>query len=258
MKLIKTTTSKKLSDLSDKVPDILNEIMSVFINLTTLKDTLNDTENPTQGDDILSELENFEDKNQIKYFTLFAQLCCSKDILSCKRAKSALEELNSIFDFANNALVKYIPLSEEEMSDLLKFTERGIGHITLFLKQQFDLENTLASLNTSDEAVDVSFFDYVQKAHNGTLKNTIENILHYSMVCKPPLKVFEEYPELEAEFLAIVGNTEDFEIFEEYLTKDILDRVLTCQTLAEVDQVLEELKAYAKGCQVKPSNAFGA
>lgn len=142
---------------------------------------------------LLLPLENIS-KFQVNY--------CAGYIDLRRRLTDAMEACDKVFNIINKAIIPYVPLGMTEINELFLTLCSLKGHLGIFLVRQFELKEI--TQKPPHKVVEIYCDD------NGI---TLENLRDYAFAledfaysCRPRIDVFDEYPELESDFYAIVGD----------------------------------------------------
>lgn len=120
--------------------------------------------------------------------------------------------------------------TDEELQALEEYTTELAGIFSHVLRYEFDLNGALKSYldhdkNKEEMDIDVVFEQYCSKYNLDVIK-TIESIIAINSVYKATLPIFDDYPELEEPFEAIMGPYLA-DIDPDALTMDIVKGVIS-------------------------------
>ena len=157
-----------------------------------------------------------------------------------------ITDFNTIIEYTNGVCSDYSSISrclrnaigfnawagatDEELQALEEYTTELAGIFSHVLRYEFDLNGALKSYldhdkNKEEMDIDVVFEQYCSKYNLDVIK-TIESIIAINSVYKATLPIFDDYPELEEPFEAIMGPYLA-DIDPDALTMDIVKGVIS-------------------------------
>lgn len=123
-------------------------------------------------------------------------------------------------------LDRYTGVSVEEMKELEEICSALIGFCIYVLKYEFGLAESHSQIVDNASEIDVNVVvDKYNEARSLVLTEEIEFLYRAAEIFKPQIAVFDEYPELEDEYMAIMGAYAS-DVDDELLTIDIVRAVL--------------------------------
>lgn len=254
MKLNKTMTKNNIANLSDYTGQLATESLETLNVLLEVAPVCDSEQYIKDHPDVeefpyfqLDELNRLLDIKDTEIMLKFAKALSAKDLVTNRRLRSALDFKAKLVELTDKCVMAYVPLNDEEGKSFNSMMKQCIGHLSTFILYQFDLDATQSCIEDGVEIeANLDLVNYCD-AHGKTIQDILEIVVNAMTKYKPVLPIFEEFPELEDQFLEIVGPfVQDFEMLEDYLTKEDVIKIVETQNL--------DLEAYVKSIESRKGN----
>lgn len=235
MKLVKTLTRTNLTNLdkyTDKLAKESLDTLNVLLEVAPV--CTSEDEYRKEHQDVeeypyfqLDELGKLLDIADTEMMLKFAQGLAARDMVTNRRLRSALDFKAKLLALVEQVSDAYVPLSEEEINTANKLIGQAIGHLSTFIYYQFGLDETRECMDNNEELeVNLDLLQYGEVL--GQSAEDLVNLVDSARKAyKPNMPIFEEFPELEDEFIDIAGAyVQDFEALDDYITKEDVITVL--------------------------------
>lgn len=235
MKLVKTATRTNLTNLDRYTDRLAKESLDTLNILLEIEPVCaSEDEYRKEHEDVeeypyfqLDELSRLLDIADAEIMLKFAQGLAARDMVTNRRLRSALDFKAKTLALVEQLSNAYVPLSDNEIRTLKKLMGQTIGHLSTFIYYQFGLDVTKECIkNNEDTEVNIDLLQYCE-----VLQQSVEDLLNIvdsaRLTFRPSMPIFEEFPELEEEFIDIAGAyVQDFEVLDDYITKEDVITVL--------------------------------
>ena len=236
--LLGVVTEEECSTMYGELRNALNATLSTFKNIELLKN------NEIDEFDVLDELEtawicdykvasNFGERASSMYSAITK--CLRELVPNRENDNTVIDKYNKICSrLCDNA----IGIDESDIEELTEVLTDLIGKITFVMRYEFALDGLVATYEATQSYAEMeilnSFKNYCSKIGLDDEKMLAEarGIIEVSNQFKAKVEFFEDYPDLEAPFEAIVGPT-IADIDTEKLTLDLVKKVLTAEITPE-------------------------
>lgn len=205
--------------------EVLTQSMKLYTNsedlIINVEDSLKDSSNfnADLGYEILTRFEDLMDSNLSQLERFYEGRVSGYPELN-RRLKDVLINFNQIKRVISPLLDEFVPLTFEESKGVLKYLKFLVGHLCIFIRKQFELEDYLAgnepefSLEVYMSNMGLTFDD---------VKSLNIKLAARAIAYRPKIAIFEEYPQLEQPFFDRVG--EEFYDLEYLNVQYVLDVV---------------------------------
>lgn len=177
-------------------------------------------------DDIYDDLDDFVCNINYDVLRDVARLLPAKILAYNKYLQRSVNTLITLVDNVKHLVKTGRTPDETETALLHKEFFSAIGGLTFFMVKEFDMHLTLMQSERGDADVTV---DEIVRAYCSSFNLDIpaycNNLCTFSEAYRYHLDLFDEYPDLEEEFLKVVGP-DYYNIPEGFLTKEIVDGVI--------------------------------
>jgi septum formation topological specificity factor MinE len=177
----------------------------------------------------------------LKEFSTFK--CCYNDSVQ-RRIDSAVHYLGLLEEQIVQVSTAFIPVDEETKKVLLKLCEIVLGDLACFIYFQFDLDKIQAQIangkKQSELEITVAVGRYLEESGK-SLTGFLEVLTEVMNNHRPTFTIFEEFPELEAEFYDIAGAyIKDFDRLSDFITADVVKAVVFNES--DVEEIIKSLE----------------
>lgn len=268
MKLIKCKTRKALGDITNDLPDIVEEILAQFIALKKVASVA------VEESEFLERHPGFDDEFTDYRFDIFEEyldlpaptstqymskiLACATPALD-RRLADFLKNKTALDKLLQELCMRYIPLSEAELADVKDKLKETFGNLLYFLYYQFEMDVTVEDLlaESDDARVESNVYQYVNS--NGmSVKELVLEVKELLSKYSPRMAIFDKYPELEEEFTEIVGPyAKDLEVLSDLITEAEVITILKGGPNFDIESYIKKLESSIKSVEgVKSLDAF--
>ena len=250
MKLNRTELRNTIGDCTTQVPNAIvdaMEILTTFSDIAPMCVTESDyyDNGGEECDFEFQQLDDIETALSIPYpnaLKIIADNHAAKDYVLARRLKNAMEYYQSGIGLIRDYTTAYVPLSEDEINKLTTCVNGILGHLSMFIYYEFNLDETLQTLEDGTELiVDINIYQYCE-SQSRDLKDLILYVRNIRDSYRPSLPIFEEHPEYENVFYDIAGPfVQDFDSLEDSLVAEDVLRVV-CDDSLDIEEYIKEIE----------------
>lgn len=205
MKLNKTKISTIFTDLSKECLELFENTYESLITLqNAYKVCITEDEAkinfPDEDEfewfqlDTLEEILDIDTEGVVERF--INNLATAND-LTHRRLNDYKTELDKAKELVSELCEAYQPLMPEEVARVKHLLYEAVGHVALFIYDQFDFEGFK---NSNGEEVDATLYTYGD-THDESILTIVNFVSHCTELFEPNMSLFDKYPQLEEEFM---------------------------------------------------------
>lgn len=159
---------------------------------------------------------------------LMKQNCSSYCSAVNSRCTGFLTAIERVSTLCNSYTLAYIPLTQVEKEELCSELQELLSHGANFLYYQFNMIDFIESVTAkTDPVVNIELASYCTDKKI-KFAEVIKFIRDVNSKYRATMEVFEEYPEYEEAFIAMVGPYyQDFEKYMKLLNLNVVKRIIS-------------------------------